>query len=146
MLLLRITASSEILGVATTEEVLLVNHSAQQAAISITTMARWMHTCGFHFKRREKHYSVDGHKRPETIAYRPDFTQKYLGYKIRAHHWTLISEGSLAATCVLSFHAAEASEIMEYHVDATYAFDDRLSTVHFVGSLSQRTKAFYGTG
>jgi hypothetical protein len=95
-----------------------------------------MHACGFRFKRREKHYFVDGHKRPETIAYRPAFTQKYLGYKIRAHHWTLISEGSLAANCGFSYHAADGSEIMEYHVNATYAFNDRLSTVPFVGSLS----------
>jgi hypothetical protein len=149
--------STEILGVATTEEdELLVNHSAQQAAflktyslltISITTMARWMHACGFRFKRREKHYFVYGHERPETIAYRPVFTQKYLGYEIRAHRWlqitleesnTLISEGNLAANCGYNYRAA-----VEYHVDATYAFDERLSTLPFGGSLSVRKPINY---
>lgn len=39
--------------------------------ISIATMARWMHACGFCYKKREKHHFVDGHERPKTIAYRP---------------------------------------------------------------------------
>ena len=46
--------------------------------VSMATIARWMHACGFCYKKREKHYFVDGHERPETIAYRPVFTKKYL--------------------------------------------------------------------
>jgi hypothetical protein len=76
------------------------------SSISIATMARWMHACGFRYKKREKHYFVDGHERPETIAYRPVFTKMYLGFEIRAHRWlqitleesnTLLLEGNIAA-------------------------------------------------
>jgi hypothetical protein len=59
--------------------------------ISIATMARWMHACVFRYKKPEKHYFVDGHKRPETIAYRPVFTRKYLAYKVRAHRWIQVT-------------------------------------------------------
>ncbi len=34
----------------------------------ITTIARWVHAVGFWYKKREKHYFVDGHERPETLA------------------------------------------------------------------------------
>jgi hypothetical protein len=39
--------------------------------VGITTIARWMHAAGFRYKKRGKHYFVDGHERPETLAYRP---------------------------------------------------------------------------
>jgi hypothetical protein len=75
-------------------------------------MARWMYACGFCFKQKEGEtlprrwpQMSEG---PETFAYRPVFSQKYLGYEIWAHCWlhitleesnTLISEGYLAANC-----------------------------------------------
>lgn len=34
-------------------------------------MAMWMHACVFAYRKREYYYFVDGHERPETIAYRP---------------------------------------------------------------------------
>ena len=43
--------------------------------LGITTIARWMYAVGFRYKKREKHYFVDGHERPETLAYRPVFTR-----------------------------------------------------------------------
>ena len=55
--------------------------------LGITTIARWMYAVGFRFKKREKHYFVDGHERPETLAYRPVFTRKYLANEVRAHRW-----------------------------------------------------------
>ena len=57
------------------------------STISIATMARWMHACGFRYKKREKHkhHFVDGHEQPETIAYRLVFTRMYLAYEVRAH-------------------------------------------------------------
>jgi hypothetical protein len=36
--------------------------------LGITTIARWMYAVGFRYKKREKHYFVDGHERPETLA------------------------------------------------------------------------------
>ena len=46
------------------------------------------------------------------------------------------SEGSLAANCDFNFHSADSTEVVEYHVNATYAFDERLSTLPFGASLS----------
>ncbi|KAI2509539.1 hypothetical protein MHU86_4916 [Fragilaria crotonensis] len=46
--------------------------------LCMTTVGRWMHACGFKYKKREKHYFVDGHQRPETLAYRPVFTKDTL--------------------------------------------------------------------
>jgi hypothetical protein len=46
-----------------------------------------MHACGFRYKKREKHYFVDGHERPEALAYRPVFTKKYIDDETRAHRW-----------------------------------------------------------
>ena len=43
-----------------------------------------MFAFGFRFKKREKLYFVDGHERPETLAYRPVYTKKYLENEVRA--------------------------------------------------------------
>ena len=53
------------------------------------------------------------------------------------HTWRVwSSEGSLAANCDFNFHSADSTEVVEYHVNATYAFDERLRTLPFGASLS----------
>ena len=117
--------------------------------ISMATMARWMHACGFRYKKREKHYFVDGHERPETIAYRPVYTKKYLSNEIRAHCWLqmtledsnkLVSEGKLTANCGFNYVADDgtSADMVEYHIDASYEFEERLALLPFGGSLSVR--------
>ena len=51
----------------TPKDVFLQTYGLQ--TFGITTIARWMHAVGFRNKKREKHYFVDGHERPETLAY-----------------------------------------------------------------------------
>ena len=120
-------------------------HSYGLTNISMATMARWMHACGFRYKKREKHYFVDGHERPETIAYRPVFTKKYLSYEIRAHRWIqmtledsnkLVLEGGITAHCGFHYVADDGSDMVEYHIDASYAFQERLDLLPFGGNLS----------
>ena len=110
-------------------------------------MARWMHACGFRYKKREKHYFVDGHERPETIAYRPVFTKKYLAYEVRAHRWiqitldesnALVLEGNITADSGYCYKTDDGIDMVEYHVDASYIFDERLSLLPFGGNLSIR--------
>jgi hypothetical protein len=112
-------------------------------------MARWMHACGFRYKKREKHYFVDGHERPETIAYRPVFTKKYLGFEIRAHRWlqitleesnALLLEGNIAALSGFNYIAedGDGTAMVEYHIDASYKFEERLALLPFGGNLSVR--------
>ena len=117
------------------------------SSLSISTMARWMHACGFRYKKHEKHYFVDGHEWPETIAYRPVFTMKYLGYKIRAHRWLQITlvesnelelNGSITTNSGFNYVADNGIDMVEYHVNATYEFDQRLHLLPFGGNLSVR--------
>ncbi|KAI2512190.1 hypothetical protein MHU86_2277 [Fragilaria crotonensis] len=116
------------------------------STLSITTMARWMHACDFRFKKREKHYFVDGHERPETIAYRPVFTRKYLDDEVRAHRWLqmtlteskeLESNGSIAPNCGYNYFV-DGVDMVEYHIDTSYAFEERLGLLPFGGNLSVR--------
>ena len=140
-------AGDNVVGVAeelvtpTTKAAFLQSYGLSN--ISIATMARWMHTCGFRYKKREKHYFVDGHERPETIAYRPVFTKKYLGFEILAHRWlqitleesdALLLEGHIAAQCGFNY----GIDMVEYHIDASYAFEERLALLPFGGNLSIR--------
>lgn len=75
----------------TTKESFLQSYGLSTLLSITTILARWIHACGFRFKKREKHFFVDGHERPETIAYRPIFTKKYLNDEIRAHRWIQIT-------------------------------------------------------
>ena len=117
------------------------------STISIATIARWMHACGFRYKKREKHYFVDGHERPETLKYRPVFTKEYLGYEVRAHRWfhmtlaesnTLLSEGKIAAKCGYYYTSDDGVDMVEYHIDTSYALEERLLLLPFGGNLSVR--------
>ena len=117
------------------------------STISIATMARWMRACGFRYKKREKHYFVDGHERPETVAYRPVFTKKYLAYEVRAYRWiqvtleesnALVLDGNITAESGFSYKTDDGIDMVEYHVDSSYVFDERLSLLPFGGNLSVR--------
>ena len=117
------------------------------STISIATIARWMHACGFRYKKREKHYFVDGHERPETLKYRPAFTKEYLGYEIRAHRWlqmtleesnVLLFEGKIAPHCGYNYTTSDGVDMVEYHIDTSYAFEERLKHLPFGGNLSVR--------
>lgn len=115
--------------------------------LGITTIAKWMHAVGFRYKKREKHYFVDGHERPETLAYRPVFTKKYLDNEIRAHRWIqltldeskeLESKGLVPLNCGYNFVDDDGISHVEYHIDSSPAFDERLSQLPFGGNLSVR--------
>ena len=55
--------------------------------VSIATVVRWMHATGFRHRNRSKYYFVDGHEKPETLAYRPVFTKRYLANEVQAYCW-----------------------------------------------------------
>ena len=90
---------------------------------------------------------MDGHERAEAIAYHPVFTKKYLSYEIRAHRWiqetleesnVLVSEGNMAADSGFNYKTDDGINMVEYHVDSSYALDQRLSLLPFGGNLSVR--------
>jgi hypothetical protein len=96
--------------------------------VSIATVVRWMHATGFRYKNRCKHYFVDGHEKPETLAYRPVFTRRYLSYKVQAYRWIQVSlvaskeleaQGLVAKKCGYQYVCpVNQTEMVEYHVDA----------------------------
>ncbi len=64
--------TSDVPIAPTTRETFLYSYGLSK--LCVTTIARWMHACGFKYKKRAKHFFVDGHQRPETMAHRPVFT------------------------------------------------------------------------
>ncbi|KAI2493985.1 hypothetical protein MHU86_20559 [Fragilaria crotonensis] len=56
------------------------------STLSITTMARWMHACGFRYKKREA--LLRGRSREaRNHCVQASFTRKYLDDEVRAHRW-----------------------------------------------------------
>jgi hypothetical protein len=96
--------------------------------VSIATVVRWMHTTGFRYKNRCKHYFVDGHEKPETLAYRPVFTRRYLSYEVQAYRWIQVSlvaskeleaQDPVAKKCGYQYVCpVNQTGMVEYHVDA----------------------------
>ena len=98
-----------------------------------------MYAVDFRYKKREKHYFVDGHEKPETLAYRPVFTNKYLDNEIRAHRcWVQVplqeskeleSIGHVPINCGYNYVDDDGIDMFEYyHVNSSYKFHDRLSS------------------
>jgi hypothetical protein len=59
--------------------------------VSMATVLRWMHSVGFGYKNRSRHYFVDGHEKPETLAYQPVFTKQFIAHKVKAYRWIQLS-------------------------------------------------------
>ena len=144
---LKIEVDDGVTTTLTNEDIVAFLSSHGQTTLSITTISRWMHAVGFRYKKREKHYFVDGHERPETIAYRPIFTNKYLLFELRTHRWIQItkvdsklleSNGDIAENCGFYYNTDDGVEMVEYHVDASYKFQDKIDELPFGGNLSVR--------
>ena len=117
--------------------------SYRLSKISMPTIARWMHATGFRYKTRGKHYFVDGHEKPETLAYRPIFTKRYLAHELNAHRWVQVSlaaskvleeQGCIAKNCGYNYKDSNNVDMVEYHVDASSKFEN----MDFGGQLSVR--------
>ena len=92
---------------------------------------------------------MDGQERPETIAYRPIFTNKYLSFELRTHRWIQItkvdsklleSNGDIAENCGFYYNTDDGVEMVEYHVDASYKFQDKIDELPFGGNLLSVTR------
>ena len=90
---------------------------------------------------------MDGHERPETIAYRPIFTNKFLSFELRTHRWIQItkvnanlfeSNSDIAENCGFYYNTDDGVEMVEFHVDASYKFQDKIDELPFGGNLSVR--------
>jgi hypothetical protein len=146
-LVLDIDANDRIVEVtpSTLKDSFLQRHGLK--TLGITTIARWMYAVGFRFKKREEHYFVDGHERPETLVYRPVFTRKYLANEVHAHQWiqmTLVESKRMESleqvptNCGYIYVDDDGVDMIEYHIDMSYRFDDKLAAFPLGGNLSIR--------
>ncbi|CAG8517448.1 13040_t:CDS:2, partial [Cetraspora pellucida] len=58
------------------EQKILPQLNVESSSISIRTARRWMQKLGFYYKRHQQGVYVDGHERPDVVAYRHIFFQK----------------------------------------------------------------------
>ncbi|CAG8737796.1 3445_t:CDS:2, partial [Gigaspora rosea] len=58
------------------EQRILPQLNVESSSISIRTARRWMQKLGFYYKRHQQGVYVDGHERPDVVAYRHIFLQK----------------------------------------------------------------------
>ena len=54
------------------------------------TVRRWMKAAGFKYSERKKHFYVDNHEHPLIVAYRKEFTERYLKRERRMYRWVQV--------------------------------------------------------
>ena len=72
-------------GEIISKEKLLKQYSLTK--LSMDTIYSWMGSFGFKYSPSRKTYYVDGHEKPETVAYRKTYVTKYLQDEIRCFRW-----------------------------------------------------------
>ena len=111
--------------------------------ICVSTVYKWLKQLGFRFEARKKCYYVDGHERPETIAYRKRFVFRYLEMERRMHRWIQMSAAAAidiaGDNCGHRYvHPTTGEDWVEFHVDDSPGFQDMVAKTEFGGNLSVR--------
>ena len=115
----------------------------------MATVLRWMHAVGFRYENRSKHYFVDGHEKPETLAYQPVFTKQDIAHEVQAYRWIQLSllsskkleaQDLVAKNCGYRYVDPIANvDMVEYHIDdISREKVDNLSIGPFEAQLSVR--------
>ena len=116
--------------------------------LGITTITRWMHACGFRKKSaRSVILWMVTNDQKQLHTERPAvFTRQYLNDEVRAHRWIQITlvesqelelNGSIALNCGCNYNDDDV-DMVEYHIDTSYVFKERLHLLPFGGNLSVR--------
>ena len=63
-----------------------------QIKLTMMTIYNWMEVLGFKYSSNKKTYYVDGHEKPETVAYRKKYVQQYIQSEIQCFRWIHLSE------------------------------------------------------
>ena len=134
-------------GEMTMEELLKEN---QLKTLTLRTIYNWMDRLGFKYETRKKCYYVDNHEKPENVSYRGKFIDRYLEYEKRMHRWIqipnnevlqLVEEGKLLEGEGHRYEDANGNDMVEFHVDDSDEFLDRVEGTRFGGHLSVRKAA-----
>ncbi len=114
--------------------------------LSMSMVVQWMNAVGFRYKNQANHYFVDGHEKPEMLAYCPIFTKQYLAHELSAHRWVQLNVADATLLeehrCLMKntgYHYTDSNniEMVEYHVDSC---SKMLPFLPYGGSLSVRKK------
>ena len=132
----------------TLEDVLKEN---QLTKLTLNTVYRYMERLDFKYEPRKKCYYVDGHEKPETIAYREKYVKRYLKTEFRMYRWIQLPKneveemkenGEMTDDMRFSYHDDLTNmDMVEFHVDNHPIFLDRVSSIEFGGHLSVRKPA-----
>jgi hypothetical protein len=115
-----------------------------------------MERLGFWYQPRKKCYYVDGHEKPEVIAYRQNFIHRYFQHEKRMFRWiqlplleveSMEEVGELEkgmgkwyignATGQLRLTMNDTGDWVEFHIDNHPSFQKKMnSTTEFGGNLS----------
>jgi hypothetical protein len=109
------------------------------------TVYKWMKCLGYKYETRRKGYYVDGHEKPSTVEYRSKFVKWYLQNELHMHRWIQVTreearkleeDGKVAEKSGYTYLNADNEPMVEYHVDDSKEFGERLKNLPFKGTLS----------
>ena len=109
-----------------------------------------MHALGFEYCNRKKTYYVDGHERPDNVAYRKEYIKRYFKYERRCFRWIqlpmseveeLEKEDEFFKRSQGYEYTQNGQTLYEFHVDDHPTFHDRCRHLIFGGHLSVRKRS-----
>ena len=115
--------------------------------LTTETLREWMNQLGYKYSVRKKGYYNDKHEEPSNILYRKHFIERYKEYEFRSHRWIQLtrteSDKYVEDEQVLKEDGYEYvdrddNNMVEYHVDSSDAFHEKMIDNVFGGNLSVR--------
>ena len=117
--------------------------------LSLETIYKWLASFGFKYNTVKKTYYVDGHEKPETVAYRKEYCTQYLSDEIRYFRWIQLSTAEVeeiekennefVRDSAYVYKDIETGLTMfEFHVDELNNSHEKLKNAEFGGFLSVR--------
>ena len=97
------------------------------------TVGTWMNLLGYRYCETKKSYYCDSHERPENIAYRYKYIDRYLEREFRCFRWIqvteekyneMINDGSIFTGEPYHFVNDLGQKSLEFHVDDCEDFSD----------------------
>ncbi len=123
-----VVAGNEKVLTPTTQDAFLQSYGLSN--LSMTMMARWMHACGFRYMKRKKHallMVMNNLKQLHTDPY-SQLSILVTRYKLiigyRSCHW--YNQKNLSQKDGFYYVADDGIDMVEYHVDASYKFEEQL--------------------
>ena len=90
------------------------------------TVTNWLKILGFRYCERKKSYYCDSHEKPENVAYRYKYIDRYLEREYRCYRWiqmpeaeyqNMLQEGSIFCGTPYEYYNDEGEKFVEFHID-----------------------------